>query len=158
MQKLDPEHKQFIVQRLACFVSPTEVAKELKDVYGLTVTTSVIAAYDPGTAQSKKTSDEFKTLFLKTRKRFIESETDVALSHRNYRLQRLYGLLEHPLVKQSPKLALLVLEQAAKEMGGLFLRQEKLDPRDLTDDQIVRILEGKAQSRGQTPETADPGR
>ena len=158
MTNLNPEQKQFIVQRLACFASPTEVKKELKEVYDIDVTTSVIAAYDPNTAQSKNTSAEYKVLFVKTRKRFLESETDVALSHRAYRLQRLYGLLDHPLVKQSPKLAMQVLEQAAKEMGGLFLRQEKLDPRDLSDEQIIRILEGKAQSRGQTPETADPGR
>ena len=155
MEKLNPEQKQFIVQRLACFASPTEVKKELKEVYDIEVTTSVIAAYDPNTAQSKNTSADYKVLFVKTRKRFLESETDVALSHRAYRLQRLYGLLEHTLVKQSPKLAMLVLEQAAKEMGGMYLRELRIDPKDFTDEQLIRILGGKVKEGSQSPKAGD---
>jgi len=157
VRKLSEDEKFHLLHRLACFASPAEMVKEMHELYGIEMSIPAVLVYDATSSQSRNLSAEHRRYFLEIRQRFIETETDVAIANRTWRLERLMKLLEHTLVKQSPKLALLVLEQAAKERGGLYLRQEKLDPKDLSDEQIIRILEGKAQSGGQTSETADSG-
>ena len=47
MARLKPEQKLFIVQRLACFDTPTMVAKAVREEYQVELSRQVVEGYDP---------------------------------------------------------------------------------------------------------------
>lgn len=123
MAKLSKEQKRLIVERLACWTMPADVVREINDTYGIKVSLPQLARYDPTGVNGQTLSPSLKELFNGVRKRFIENEVEIAVAHRSYRLQQLQRLIERT---QSPKLKAELLEQAAKEVGGMFTNKREL--------------------------------
>lgn len=130
MARLKAEHKQFIVTRLACFDTPSEVSQAVKDEYGLEMTRQRIQQYDPTKAAGQQLSKKLSDLFHEVRERFVEDTGSIAISHKAVRLARLDRMATRAETKGNLPLAASLLEQAAKEAGDWFTNLRKVAPTD----------------------------
>ncbi len=128
MAALNNEVKAFIVQALACFDTPSQVAQAVKDEYQLEVSRQQCEAHDPTKRAGKGLARKWVTLFHDTRKRFREETAEIPIANRAYRLRALGRFAEKAENMRNIPLALQVLEQAAKECGDMYVnRQAKKD-------------------------------
>lgn len=124
--ELPDEVKTFVVQALACFDTPSEVAKAVKDEFGLVVSRQAVQVYDPTKQAGADLSAEFKALFEATRAAFLKDTAEIAVSHRSVRLRRLQRLAERAEGMGNIALAAELLEQVAKEVGNVFTNKREL--------------------------------
>lgn len=124
--ELPDEVKTFVVQALACWDTPSEVAKAVKDEFDLVVSRQAIQAYDPTKRAGAELSAEFRTLFEATRAAFLNSTAMIGISHRAVRLHRLQRLADRAEAMGNLALASDLLQQAAKEMGDVFTNRVAL--------------------------------
>ncbi|MCS4063706.1 DUF2280 domain-containing protein [Pseudomonas sp. NPDC089408] len=150
MAALKNEVKGFIVQALACFDTPSQVAEAVKSEFGLVVTRQQVESHDPTKASSKGLAKRWVTLFEDTRRRFREETADIPIANRAYRLRALGRMVEKAESMKNMALAIQILEQAAKEVGDVYLNR-KVEPDKSLDDEIKRLNIQKLQR-----ELADP--
>jgi hypothetical protein len=152
MPTLDVKVKRFIVQALACFDTPTQVAAAVKEEFGLALIRQQIAAYDPQRAQGKNLSKDLRALFETTRKTFVDDVEAIPIARQAYRLRVLNRMTQQAEASGNRPLVAQLMEQAAKEVGGAYTNTRKLeggDPnkpiqhkhevKNLTDDDLARI-------------------
>jgi hypothetical protein len=124
--KLSKTVQRFIVQQLACFESPSEVVEAVKEEYGITVTRQAVEHYDPTKGgEGKGLAKEHEELFHATRERFISKIDALAISHKAYRLNQLEQIMRNAKRRRNWGLAAQMLEQAAKETGGLYTNKRE---------------------------------
>lgn len=128
MAKLKENQKAFIVNRLACFETPSDVVKAVKEEYGIEMTRQRVQQYDPTKSAGKDLSQKWRDLFEATRKRFIEDTTEIAISHKAVRLARLQRMADKAEAKGNIPLAAQLLEQAAKEAGDQYTNLRRIAP------------------------------
>lgn len=127
MAALKDAHKLFIVERLACFATPGEVQKALKETFGIEVPASTLLRYDPTTVQgSEELGQRWKDLFAAARARFLSDVSAIPIANQSYRLRRLQRILDDPALSRSPVTVMSALEQAAKEVGGALTNRREL--------------------------------
>jgi len=125
--KLTANHKEFIVGQLACFRTPTEVARGVREHFGFDLAVQQIAFYDPTTAQGERElSPEWRELFAATRKRFLEDATVIPIANAAYRLVRLQRMIDDEKLAKNPILVMKALEQAARESGGAYTNKREI--------------------------------
>lgn len=124
--ELPDEVKTFVVQALACFDTPSEVARAVKDDFGLAMSRQAVQAYDPTKQAGADLSAEFKALFEATRALFLKDTADIAVSHRSVRLRRLQRLADRAEAMGNLAMAASLLEQIAKEVGNVFTNKREI--------------------------------
>ena len=126
MTILDDAQKRFIVRRLACFASQVAVIAEFETEYKIKLTADHVSSYDATTKHGEgRMGQELQDLFTETRERYIQDEDAIPLAHRAFRVNWMTDmLLRNEKVQKSVSLQLKVLEQAAKEMGGMYVRHK----------------------------------
>ena len=67
-EPLSDEVKYFIVQKLACFGTPSEVAKDVKDEFGIVISRQRVQLYDPTKKAGADLGAELRAIFEATRK------------------------------------------------------------------------------------------
>lgn len=127
MATLNNEVKAFIVQALACFDTPSQVAESVKQEFGLVVTRQSVEAYDPTKRASRNLATRWVTLFEDTRKRFREDSAEIPIANRSYRLRMLDRMATRAEGMKNMALAAQLLEQAAKESGGAYTNKQQVD-------------------------------
>jgi len=128
MAALSNEVKAFIVQALACFDTPTQVAEAVKREFDIDVSRQQVETHDPTKRCSKTLAKRWVTLFEDTRKRFREQTADIPIANRAYRLRALGRMVEKAESMRNLALTAQLLEQAAKEVGDVYVnRQTKVD-------------------------------
>lgn len=152
MAALKDDVKAFVVQALACFDTPTQVADAVKQEFGLDVTRWQVSAYDPNKAVAKNLGKKWRELFAATRKAFIEDQATIPIAHQNFRLRALDRMYQQAAQRGNAVLAAQLIEQAAKESGGAFTNKQKVDlnanvtsnknPQDMTDEELAAIAAG----------------
>jgi hypothetical protein len=159
LDTLTLRQKQFVVEQLAAFGSPSEVAKGLLEQFGVTVASHVVAAYDPTRRAGQRCPALWKQRFLDAREAMIHG-TPSALASRSVRLQQREKMFRRAIEQEDFLLANRILDSIAREVGddtsGLERRTE------ITDEQRARTLavfvekwRWKAQAlRPSTPEEA----
>lgn len=146
MAALNQATKLFIIGRLACYDSPTEVQKALKAELGITASLSQIQAYDPTKAQGARLSPALGEIFKRTRKSFLKDVTGVPIANKAVRLRILQKLTDGALARGNAALTSSLLEQAAKEAGEAFTNRHhvnlkgRLDVPTISDQQLVGAL------------------
>ncbi len=120
MATLTPEIKTFIVQALACFDSPSQVAEAVRANFGLTVSRQQVEIHDPTKRSSKGLAKRWVTLFEDTRAGFRETMIEVPVANRAYRLRALGRMVEEAEERGHLAQAAKLLEQAAKECGDMY--------------------------------------
>jgi hypothetical protein len=118
--KLSAAAKTFVVQQLAMFESPAVVRRDLKADFGVEISDNAVRGYDPTGPKGRQLSPRWRMLFEETRKAFLDDVAQIGIAHKAVRLRRLeraYWLAER---QGNTDAVLRILEQAAKEEGGLF--------------------------------------
>lgn len=128
MATLRDEHKTLIVQRLATFVSPTEIKEELSQ-QGVDVSLRQIAYYDP-TLKSAGASDAWRQLHAEIRAQFVKDTASIAIANKAYRLRELDDMQRRAKLRKNFPLAAQLLEQAAKEMGEAYTNRRVIETGD----------------------------
>jgi hypothetical protein len=124
MAVLKNEVKSFIVQALACFDTPSQVVETVKTEYGLVVSRQQVETHDPTKAAGKGLAAKWATLFHDTRKRFREETAEIPIANRAYRLRALGRMAEKAENMKNIALTAQLLEQAAKEVGDVYVNRQ----------------------------------
>jgi hypothetical protein len=136
--------KRRIVIELASFKTPAEVRAILQAEYDLTMDRGVIQKYD-ASKEYCAAGKPLQTLFHETRKEYVETVTNIPVAKPAYRLRKLQAMSDAAERQGNLKLAAELLEQAAKEVGGLYTNVRQIDGRvqhqHLTPDQARRTIE-----------------
>ncbi|TXN38987.1 DUF2280 domain-containing protein [Methylobacterium sp. WL30] len=127
MATLNDEVKTFIVQQLACFDTPSGVAKAVKEEFGLEVSRQAVEAYDPGKRAAANLSDGYRQIFEATRTAFLAETATIGISHKAVRLRTLQRLAEKAERQGNMAFVASVLEQAAKECGDAFTNKRQVE-------------------------------
>lgn len=127
MASLPEPIKAFIVQQLACYDTPTQVAEAVFEEFGLRLERQQVANYDPTKAAGKRggLSKKWHDLFEATRKAFQDETAKIPIAQQAFRLRTLNRLLERTERQGNTALVAQLLEQAAKEVGGTFTNKVK---------------------------------
>ncbi|WP_433769346.1 DUF2280 domain-containing protein [Pseudomonas putida] len=133
MAALNNEIKAFIVQALACFDSPTQVATAVHQCFGVVVSRQQVEAHDPTKRCSKGLAKRWVTMFEDTRAGFREAMIEIPVANRAYRLRALGRMVEEAEERGNLVLAAHLIEQAAKESGDMYVRR----PPQLTSHNIT---------------------
>ncbi|WP_447777053.1 DUF2280 domain-containing protein [Pseudomonas chlororaphis] len=128
MTALNNEIKSFIVQSLACFDSPSQVASAVKEQFGVTVSRQQVETHDPTRKSSKGLAKRWVTLFNDTRDSFRSEMVKEPIANRAVRLRALGRMLEEAEESGNLVMAMKLLEQAARECGDMNTnRRAKVD-------------------------------
>jgi hypothetical protein len=119
MAKLTNAHKELIVRSLACYSSPIEIVALFKTEHGMELSLSQLTFYNPDTLTSARLADKWRQLFHTARQKYLKEVVSVPLAHKAYRLNMLQKNLDEAMIKKNIVLANQIIEQAAKEMGGV---------------------------------------
>jgi len=125
MAKLDDRAKLHIVQCLACYDTPSQVAESVREEFGITVTRQQVQAYDPSKTSGRDISKKLRDVFNETRKAFLEETAKVPIASQVFRLRNLQRLHEQATARKNLQLAAALLEQAAKEVGGAYTNRRE---------------------------------
>lgn len=142
MAALRDEVKLFIVQALACFDTPTQVSIAVKEEFGLDVPRQQVAAYDPEKYVGRNLSVKWRTIFDDTRAKFREDTAAIPIASRAFRLRALARMAQQAESMRNIALAVSVIEQAAKEVGDMYVNKSKSDPSDQQQPTPVQIVIG----------------
>ena len=121
MRRLPDAIKRRIVEHLACYQSHAEVVDLISGEFDVTLTPRHVRAYDPMSFQFAG-SHRWMDYYLIVRERCNKELGEVAIAHRAYRIRQLQRILDLAMERGEVRLALKILEQAAKEMGNWFVR------------------------------------
>jgi hypothetical protein len=138
MAALKDEVKLFIVQALACYDTPTQVGKAVKEEFNLDVARQQVAAYDPHCHAGRNLSPKWRTIFADTRAKFRENTAAIPIASRAFRLRALARMAQQAEGMRNIGLAVQVIEQAAKEVGDVYVNR-KVDPDKSLDEEIKRL-------------------
>jgi hypothetical protein len=115
---LTDEIKEFVVRGLARYETPSQVAETVQAVFGVTVSRQQVYRYDP--ACSQPPAQRWRDLHAVTRAKFLSEIAEIGVAHRAVRLRRLERHVHAAEERNSVGLVLKLLEQAAKECGGVY--------------------------------------
>lgn len=127
MAALSPEVKAFIVQALACFDTPTQIASQVKQEFGLDISIQQVSSYDPTKAIAKNLGQKWIDLFNATRTRFQTELSDIPIANKAYRLRALNRMMTSAEKMRNMALAASLMEQAAKECGDAYTNKQKVE-------------------------------
>jgi hypothetical protein len=132
MAALTEKHKIFIVEKLACFESHTDVIEAVKREFdGLELSKQQVYTYDASHDRiRKRMAKDLVQLFDETRERFRERIGDIAIANKSYRLSQLGRLAKEARAKKNPILEKELYEQAAKECGDAYTNRREIGGKD----------------------------
>ena len=126
MAALKEPVKIFIVQSLACFETPQQVADAVEEIYKIKIDRKQCHSYDPTKYAGRNLSKKLKDLFEQTRKEFRENIDDIAIANKAFRLRELQKMYEDSGKNKRAKQNLL--KQAFQETDGRVTKQEITGP------------------------------
>ncbi|MCK4087549.1 DUF2280 domain-containing protein [Acinetobacter radioresistens] len=94
MAALKEPVKIFIVQSLACFETPQEVADAVKERFGIVIDRRQCENYDPTKLAGRNLSKKLVTLFERTRKDFKKKVEDIPIANRAFHFKELQKMYE----------------------------------------------------------------
>lgn len=124
MAALSSEVKAFIVQALACFDTPSQVAEAVKREFSVEVSRQQVESHDPTKRCSKTLAKRWVEMFHDARKRFREETVEIPIANRAYRLRALGRMAEKAENMKNMALTAQLLEQAAKEVGDVYVNRQ----------------------------------
>ena len=122
MAALKEPVKIFIVQSLACFDTPQQVADAVQQRFGIEIDRRQCEGYDPTKFSGRNLSKKLKDLFEHSRKEFKRNIEDIAIANKAFRLKELQGMYDDS--GKNKRLKQNLLKQAFQETDGRVTRQE----------------------------------
>ena len=122
--QLTEEHRTWLVTAYACYGRRCEVLRDFRDTFGFEIDKFYAYKYDLSgfdEAKAKATGRaKWLPLFRKVRAEFEASIGDIPIASATYRVKKIDQMFEIAFEKRNYKSAALLLEQAAKEIGGMY--------------------------------------
>ena len=141
---LSHEAKVRLITLLAQFCGPAEAAKIVSDEYGVTLDRRTAWKYD-ASKKGCSTSGRYRRLFQEIRDRWLNDMAAIPISHQGHRLR----LLDRLAIKLESEGdyggALKAIEQAAKEVGGIFTNERRTTMSAIVRAVPIDIGEARAQ-------------
>ena len=122
MAALKEPVKMFIVQSLACFETPQQVADAVMQRFGIEIDRRQCENYDPTKFAGRNLSKTLKDLFERTRQDFRENVEDIAIANKAFRLNELQKMYEDSGKNKRAKQNLL--KQAFQETDGRVTKHD----------------------------------
>ena len=120
--KLNDEHREYIVRRLAAYERPNKVRREVRERFGIAVSRPAIDHYDP--TRSPACGKPWAELFYTVRRAHVGGQSDEA--------------------SKSRKVERLVLRTVAtladRILNGLQAEAQDCDAGEITDEDRLRVL------------------
>ena len=127
MAHLTELQKTYVVKCLAYFMSYAETRDALREEFGVSATRDQIANYDvTSISRGPKVSRKWRELFEAERKKAMSAVDEIPISHLPHRLRLLQDGVTKSMARGNFMLAASLLEQCAKELGGAYTNQKKL--------------------------------
>ena len=127
MATLNNKVKAFIVQGLATYMMPSEVAEAVKKEFDLEITRQQVSSYDPTKASGMNLAQKWRDLFKQFRDDFNNDIQAIPIANKAYRLNMLDRMARDAEKSKNRPLAASLLEQAAKDVGEVFTNKQKVD-------------------------------
>lgn len=129
MAQLTEPVQIYIVTALATYTAPTEVIRQVRDVFGVEAHLLQVIHYDASRPYYKG-AKRWADLFHETRKLFLQRAARDGLARQEVRLTALERLAAKAEERGNLKLAADIYRQAAEDAGGLYtnVRMVKGDP------------------------------
>lgn len=108
----------YIVTALACGDSPERVAHAVKVEFQIALSRQRIEAWHPERRAGAKLGKHWCELFYETRRKLLAEVENIPIACRSYRLKVLQRVAEQAEAAGNLPLAMQVLAQAAREVGG----------------------------------------
>lgn len=124
MAALRSEVKAFIVQALACFDTPSQVVEAVKKEFGIDVSRQTCEGHDPTKYAGRGLAKRWADLFHACRERFTAETAAIPIANRAYRLRALGRMAEKAESMKNIALTAQLLEQAAKEVGDVYVNRQ----------------------------------
>lgn len=141
MADLSEEQKWEIVEALACFRDVPSIIRAFHIEYGITLDRKQVGRYDP-TRPYYAGGEKWREIFDARRKACLEDVFAIPVAHKAYRLNMLQEGIDAARGAKNWVLMAQLLEQSAKEVGGV-----------LTNQRDVRIDDSRRQrAADMTPE------
>jgi hypothetical protein len=99
------------------------VAEAVKSTFGVAVTRQQVHLYDPACAQPP--APRWRELHAATRRAFLAEIAEIGVSHKAVRLRLLERMTHQAIENRYPDVAAALLEQTAKECGGIYDRARR---------------------------------
>lgn len=133
MAALKEPVKIFIVQSLACFETPQQVADAVKQRFGIEIERQQCENYDPTKYSGRNLSKKLKNLFEKTRKDFKTNIEDIPVANKAFHFKELQKMYDdwgkNKVMRQN------VLKQAQ----GLLQSGKSAGPSGLSEKEQIEI-------------------
>lgn len=130
---LDEHVKVFIVNALAAFDTPSQVAEAVMTEFGVEVARQIVEAHDPTKFAGRKLAPKWREMFQAARKAFIEDATSIPIANRSTRLRALQRMAAKAESMKNLPLAAQLHKQAAEEMGNAYTNRRELTGKDGKD-------------------------
>ena len=124
MAVLRSEVKAFIVQALACFDTPSQVVESVRKEFGIEISRQQCESHDPTKFAGRGLGAKWAELFDAARQRFREETTEIPIANRAFRLRAMNRFVEKAETMKNIGLAMQILEQAAKEVGDVYVNRQ----------------------------------
>lgn len=145
MAALSDPIKLFIVQALACYDTPSQVAAAVKEQFGVEITRMQASTYDLGKPTCRGISKKLQAVFESTRTAFLADVSSIPIAQQAFRLRVLQRTLNKVEGQGNVAMVSQLLEQAAKESGGVFTNKTKLEHSgEIRHPELKLVLHGTA--------------
>lgn len=129
--KLTDEHKAFLVTRYASYGRGHEIINEFEQEFGFRPMADVVRKYNLAGVRDeadakKRGMFRWMPLWKKAREEFEASVGDIPIANAVYRVKKLDEMFDAAFQKKNYKTAAQLLEQAAKETGGMFTNRREV--------------------------------
>ena len=109
------------------FETPSEVAKAVKETFGVEISRQAVEYYDPGKRAGAGLSEEYREAFRATREAFLSDTAAIGVSHKVVRLRTLQKMIDTAASRGNAVLVANLLVQVAKEMGDAYTNRQRID-------------------------------
>jgi len=111
-----------VVQRLAKYETPTEVAEWASEAFDKDVSKQQVQHYDP--TRTDKVADKWAKEFETTREQYLQNTRRIGIAQKTWRLWQYQDIAENA---DDPDTRLRAMKQAAKDVGDKFTNKTEID-------------------------------
>ena len=154
MAALKEPVKIFIVQSLACFETPQQVADAVKQRFGIEIERQQCENYDPTKYGGRNLSKKLRDLFERTRKDFKANIEDIPLANKAFHFKELQRMYEDYSKNKVMKAKVLKQAQGLIQIGNAG--QTGISEKELLEIEMKRLELEKLKREINPPETRPP--
>lgn len=126
--RLKDEHRAWLVAKFATYGRLLEVLHAFRDEFGFEIDKRQAAKYDLSNASTKPgTVEKWRPIWDKARADFEASVTNIPVASATFRVKKLDEMFTIAFERRNYKTAAQLLEQAAKETGGMFSNKRHIE-------------------------------